>query len=528
MILDGTVVRVRLDRKATSISLLVVIGVREDGQMVLLSVRDMGGETTEAWRTVLDDLIGRGLWPRPEFLGRRLQAVQRDWRKAIAEDEIARLAGTTSEVGTFPEDLARSAKALGFKAEVREGLTIDEVQKFTAAGHPMIALAQVWLSAKGMGTRSVEDEWDSGHYIVVLGVDKDYVYYEDPYVLMGKAFMPRKLFEAHWHQAMGGDLAKHPKLMHVGIFVRGKKPAKIPAVPPAEIGKLDFARMGSLNLIVMQFPGALMPYDLMAEMRDVWDAGHVRPNAFITLRKDRDGAVSGMEGGRVLEEGESPRPTQFWRRCRRSGRTVHKHPNLLGHAPERLHEEITADYTDMIYAATAEEIEDRRKAFLRKWRLRHGAVADSLEEPATPYSPSPACRHRNGEAPGPPTPSNACTRSSNGGSRPRRCCPRPAPRPCCSGRWPFLARSSCERSTAGRSSRRSSSTGQLTWPPEPIPSTRRRLRHRIPTRSATAWALATRRSVRETAQTDAAALVDRWVGGGQCLADRLCDLRVHR
>jgi hypothetical protein len=31
LILDGTVVRVRLDRKATSISLLVVIGVRADG-----------------------------------------------------------------------------------------------------------------------------------------------------------------------------------------------------------------------------------------------------------------------------------------------------------------------------------------------------------------------------------------------------------------------------------------------------------------------------------------------------------------
>ena len=34
------------------------------------------------------------------------------------------------------------------------------------------------------------------------------------------------------------------------------------------------------------------------------------------------------------------------------------------HAPERLHDEITA----------------RRKAFLRKWRLKHRAVADSLEE----------------------------------------------------------------------------------------------------------------------------------------------------
>jgi len=67
LILDGTVVRVRLDRKATSISLLVVIGVREDGQKVLLAVKNMGGETTEAWRAVLDDLIGRGL-RRPQFL----------------------------------------------------------------------------------------------------------------------------------------------------------------------------------------------------------------------------------------------------------------------------------------------------------------------------------------------------------------------------------------------------------------------------------------------------------------------------
>ena len=45
LILDGTVVRVRLDKKATSISLLVVLGVREDGQKVLLAVKNMGGET---------------------------------------------------------------------------------------------------------------------------------------------------------------------------------------------------------------------------------------------------------------------------------------------------------------------------------------------------------------------------------------------------------------------------------------------------------------------------------------------------
>ncbi len=151
LILDGTVVRVRLDRKATSVSLLVVLGVRADGQKVLLAIKSMGGESAEAWRTVLDDLIKRGL-RRPEFL------------------------------------------------------IVD--------GAP--------------------------------GLDK--------------------------------------------------------------------------------------------AIATVWDGVPVQ-------------------------------------RC-----TVHKHRNLFAHAPERLHEEITADYNDMIYADTPEEIAIRRKAFIRKWKLKHRAVADSLEE----------------------------------------------------------------------------------------------------------------------------------------------------
>jgi putative transposase len=68
-------------------------------------------------------------------------------------------------------------------------------------------------------------------------------------------------------------------------------------------------------------------------------------------------------------------PNALIQRC-----TVHKHRNLLAHAPERLHEEISADYKDMIYADTAQEIEARRRAFLRKWRLKCPAVAVSLQE----------------------------------------------------------------------------------------------------------------------------------------------------
>ena len=151
LILDGTVVRVRLDRKATAISLLVAVGVRTDGQKVLLAVKAMGGESAEAWPAVLDDLIRRGL-RRPELL------------------------------------------------------------------------------------------------------------------------------------------------------------------------------------IVDGAPG------LESAIAAVWDGVPVQ-------------------------------------RC-----TVHKHRNLLAHAPERLHEEITADYNDIIYAATREEVETRRKAFIRKWRLKYRAVADSLQE----------------------------------------------------------------------------------------------------------------------------------------------------
>src|SRR5215213_774510 len=67
LVLDGTVVRVRVDRQATAISLLVVLGVRRDGQKVLLAVKSMGGEGEAAWRAVLDDLVARGL-RAPTFL----------------------------------------------------------------------------------------------------------------------------------------------------------------------------------------------------------------------------------------------------------------------------------------------------------------------------------------------------------------------------------------------------------------------------------------------------------------------------
>ncbi len=102
-----------------------------------------------------------------------------------------------------------------------------------------------------------------------------------------------------------------------------------------------------------------------AFLADLDARGLKRPDFVIV-----DGAP-GLEAALVALWGEEL-PIQ---RC-----TVHKHRNLLGHAPKHMHDELTEDYRDMIYAETAAEIETRRMAFLRKWHLKCRAVADSLEE----------------------------------------------------------------------------------------------------------------------------------------------------
>jgi transposase-like protein len=129
------------------------------------------------------------------------------------------------------------------------------------------------------------------------------------------------------------------------------------------------------------------------------------PGRHRRARGRAEGAARGQEHGRGDDRGlaccsrrphrPGPAPAELPHRGRRTRAralaavwdgvptqrcTVHKHRNLLAHAPRRLHEEISADYTDKSYAATADDIEERRKAFLRKCRLRHRAVADSLEE----------------------------------------------------------------------------------------------------------------------------------------------------
>ena len=59
--LDGFVVPVRRDGRVTKAPLLIVVGVRESGERMLLAMRIATGESTAGWRSVLEDLVQRGL-----------------------------------------------------------------------------------------------------------------------------------------------------------------------------------------------------------------------------------------------------------------------------------------------------------------------------------------------------------------------------------------------------------------------------------------------------------------------------------
>ncbi len=222
-----------------------------------------------------------------------LQSVLAYWGKDIDEHELMSLMGTTEEEGTYPEKIANAARSLGFEAEVRHGLTLDEVQELTAAGDPMIALAQVWRGSK---SGPLGEDFNAGHYFSVLGVDADNVYFQDPYVRNCKAFMPRAMFEAQWQHVMGNDLKRNPKLEHLGIVIRGKQPVRTSLAEEVRLASLDFAKFGSINLLVAKFKGEVFPIDVLDDVKGLLDPLSIRPDAFLFVKKGLDGKVAGMEG----------------------------------------------------------------------------------------------------------------------------------------------------------------------------------------------------------------------------------------
>lgn len=61
LILDGTVLHVRMDGRSERMTILVALGVRSDGRKVALAFKPMGAESKDAWKEILEDLSSRGV-----------------------------------------------------------------------------------------------------------------------------------------------------------------------------------------------------------------------------------------------------------------------------------------------------------------------------------------------------------------------------------------------------------------------------------------------------------------------------------
>lgn len=92
-----------------------------------------------------------------------------------SEQELTELTGTTSGMGTDDKGIARIAESLGFKTVIKNESDFSDIENWLRKGVPVIV---DWF------TRGRADYPDSevadGHYSVVVGLDDDSIYLQDP------------------------------------------------------------------------------------------------------------------------------------------------------------------------------------------------------------------------------------------------------------------------------------------------------------------------------------------------------------
>ncbi len=149
-----------------------------------------------------------------------LQAVLMYYGEEYMESSLMEMLGTTNN-GTMPKDIVRVAQELGYNAELKENLTIEDLERSIKDKVPVIVDGQAWRDGEDLN-RPWGNVWESGHYMVAIGTDKKNVYLEDPSLLGSKGVIPREEFMERWHDY------DDKKYYQMGIFITGKKPTPPP------------------------------------------------------------------------------------------------------------------------------------------------------------------------------------------------------------------------------------------------------------------------------------------------------------
>jgi predicted double-glycine peptidase len=158
-----------------------------------------------------------------------LQALLCYWGIDKREGDLMRALETSEEEGTSPEAIVRVAKEVGCKAYSKEDLGLKDIEESLRQRIPVICAIQAWADIHSAGF-SWDKAWEDGHYVIVIGLDSQSVYVEDPSLLGTRGFIPRDEFLARWHDYRGEppyDPSDQPYI-HLGIFVIGQKATEKP------------------------------------------------------------------------------------------------------------------------------------------------------------------------------------------------------------------------------------------------------------------------------------------------------------
>ena len=93
LFLDGWYPKVRLGKQRVRVPVLVTLGVRADGQRVVLDLRLVGDESAAAWSEVVASLVARHLGPPGLAVGRRQSRPGRGAAGRLALDRAAAVYG---------------------------------------------------------------------------------------------------------------------------------------------------------------------------------------------------------------------------------------------------------------------------------------------------------------------------------------------------------------------------------------------------------------------------------------------------
>lgn len=141
-----------------------------------------------------------------------LAAVLRYWRVWDGQErDLWAALHTTPTDGTDPQPMADVARGYGLIAAYRRDVTLDELRAALGRGETVILDLQAWPATPVIWA----EDWDDGHYVVLVAMNAERIYYMDPSEDDGYGQLAIADFALRWHDAeIDGK-----RYEHMAIFV---------------------------------------------------------------------------------------------------------------------------------------------------------------------------------------------------------------------------------------------------------------------------------------------------------------------